>query len=94
MSFTDQKPFIVTEEICNSRWSGGARGKYFRCNLCGHRFVLGDVVRWIYSNHVKGAGGNPLVCGKCDGPNSEVITKWKKLTEEFKSDKFWWFRKS
>lgn len=28
MSFTDQKPFVVTEEDASGEWSGGANGKY------------------------------------------------------------------
>lgn len=90
MSFTDGKPFVATEENCKAMWSCGKNGKYFRCYLCGHKFIPGDIVRWQFTNNVPGAGGNPLVCEKCDGTPEEVIEKWKKMNEEVK-EKFWWF---
>lgn len=90
--FTNQEPFIANEADCKLSWSGGDKGKYFRCYLCGHKFNPGDQVRWIFSNNVKGAGGNPMVCKDCDGPNEEVIEKWKAMTEEA-NHKFWWFTK-
>ena len=93
MSFTDQKPFIATKRDCGLRWSGGENGRNFRCYLCGHKFIPGDVVRWVFTNHVKEVGGNPLVCEVCNDTNEKVIEKWKKLIEDFRSDKFWWFRK-
>lgn len=91
MSFTDGKPFVATAEECKYSWSCGPRGLYFRCYLCGYRFKVGDVVRWQFTNNIPKAGGNPLVCANCDGP--DVIEKWVALCAEAKSDKFWWFRK-
>lgn len=90
MSFTDQKPFTATEEDCRCAWSGRANGEYFRCGLCGHKFIPGDVVRWQYTNDMPGAGGNPMVCQKCDGPPEVVREKWKAMHEEART-RFWSF---
>lgn len=90
MSFTDQKPRIATAEACKQTWGGGKDGKYFRCYLCGHKFEVGDQYRWVYTNNVKGAGGNPMVCKACDGTNEEVISKWKTMCEEAIT-KYWSF---
>ena len=91
MSFTDGKPFVATTEDCQRAWSGGKHGIYFRCYLCGHKFKPGDIVRWQYTNNIKGAGGNPMVCRACDG--QDVIRRWKELHDDWNSDKFWWFRR-
>jgi len=91
MSFTDGKPFIATEKHLQTNWLCGKRGEYFRCFICGHKFQVGDTVRWQYTNNITGASGNPLVCSNCDGPN--VIAKWKELCDLWKSDKMWFFRR-
>jgi len=90
MSFTDQKPFIATEQQVAANWGGGKDGQYFRCGLCGHRFEVGDVVRWQYTNDVPGAYGNPLVCQKCDGSRDEVVARWAKMHKEA-DGRMWWF---
>lgn len=91
-SFTNQKPFVATADDCNAHWACKPLGERFRCGLCGYRFKAGDIVRWQYTNDIPGAGGNPLVCAKCDGP--DVVERWKKHCEEWASiqDKFWHFR--
>lgn len=95
-NFTDQKPHTVTKKNLKGRWGGGRDGKYFRCGICGYRFKLGDIYRWILTNDIPGYGGNPLVCQKCDGP--DVLDKWKSLVDEFNKiyndDKFWKLRRS
>jgi len=64
-SFTNQQPFVATEQQVKMRWGGG-----FKCKLCGHAFAAGDTVRWVYANGTPGAQcGNFLVCQKCDGPD-------------------------
>lgn len=97
MSFTDQQPRIATEKEIKMDWGGGANGKYFRCYLCGYKFKVGDYWRWVFSNNVSGAGGNPLVCKTCDGSNEEVIAKWKVQCQEYqeiiKGAKYWWFNR-
>lgn len=93
-SFTNGKPRIATAQDCNIRWAGGRDGKYFRCYLCGHKFKEGDQFRWVFTNNIPGAGGNPIVCASCDADNESVIAKWKSLQEEYKkaaSGKFWCF---
>lgn len=87
-SFTDGKPRIATQEDLQANWGGGRSGEYFRCCLCGYRFKEGDYWRWQYTNDIPGAGGNPLVCKKCDGP--DVIEKWKQMHKEAKG-RMWWF---
>ena len=77
MNFTDQKPRIATQKDLNSPWSGCRHGKFFACGLCGHHFKVGDKWRWIYTNNIPGATGNPLICEKCDGP--DVIERWKQF---------------
>lgn len=79
MSFTDQKPFIVTKEHLMLPWNGGKNGKYFLCKLCGYKFEEGDTVRWQYTNDVKGAGGNSFVCLSCDQGRDHIIKEMIKL---------------
>lgn len=71
MSFTDRQPFIVTEVQMKLRWGGG-----FWCKLCGHKFVTGDRVRWVYANGTKDQRtGNFFVCNLCDGNDSDVLSR-------------------
>ena len=86
--FTDQKPRIATESDLKASWSGGKNGKYFRCYLCGHTFILGDYWRWVYANGKDMPGINFIVCKECDGP--DVLERWadhKKHIEQVG----WWF---
>jgi len=90
MSFTDQKPRIATEEETRQPWSGGKNGKYFRCYLCGYRFIAGDQYRFVFGKNT----GNLIVCRACDGTNEEVQEKWNKLHNEFSAlaaGKLWYF---
>jgi len=90
MSLIDGKTHIATDEVCALPWNGH-RSK-FRCNLCGHRFKPGDSFRFVYTNDMRRAGGNPLVCEACDG--EDVRERWAALWEEWRSvkdGKFWWF---
>ncbi len=94
MSFTDGKPRIATEEDTKRPWGGLQDGRNFRCGLCGHRFVVGNRWRWVFTNdsNLNGTAGNPFVCEACDGPREEVIRKLAELYKEFMGDKFWRFR--
>lgn len=92
MSFTDQKPFTVTEDQVGARWGGGG----LRCAWCGHRFGAGEVARWIYTNggsdETKGIAGNPFICERCDGPRPEILRRLRETLAEFEANRFWWFR--
>ena len=83
MSFTDQKPRVVTEKELKAPWGGYRDGRKFRCYLCGHRFKLGDTFRWVLSRKYM----NLMTCGKCDG--DDVLERWHKHVEEAK-EKYWW----
>ncbi len=83
MSFTDQKPRVTTQKHLDARWGGYSDGRKFRCYLCGHRFQLGDVWRWVYSQKYM----NFMTCEKCDGP--DVMERWHKRWQESKT-KYWW----
>jgi len=85
-SFTDQKPRIATKGNIETLWGG--RKDSFRCYMCGYRFQVGDYWRWVYTNNVEGASGNPIVCNCCDG--EDVVERWKKLVNEV-GEKYWWF---
>ena len=87
-------PTVATEKHCKAPWSGGEKGKYFRCGFCGHRFKVGDTFRMVFTNDMPGAAGNPLICSECDGPNEEVRAKWAAKCKEFESffsDRWWYF---
>ena len=86
MSFTDQKSRIVTEHDVTSDWGG--RRDNFRCRMCGHTFQIGDYWRWVYTNDMPNAGGNPMVCESCDG--DDVKKRWEQMCNEAYT-KFWWF---
>ena len=92
MSFTDQKRHVATDGDCKLCWSGGKNGKYFRCNLCGHKFKPGDAYRWVYYPKVV----NFMACDDCDG--DDVEERFQALADEFRGtlnqDRFWWFKKN
>lgn len=96
MSFTDQKPFIVTEEHTKARWCGYCDARMFRCAWCGHKFQVGDTARWVFTNdsenNARGLAGNPFICDKCDGPRGVILAKLAATREEFMHPRFWWFR--
>jgi hypothetical protein len=90
VSFIDGKPRVATEAECKAKWSGRGPGTNFRCCLCGYKFKVGDVWRFQYTNSTKDAGGNPLVCQACDGP--DLIERWRAKWQAYNSDANWWFR--
>lgn len=96
MSFIDGKPRTATAEDLKSPWSGDP--KNFRCYLCGHRFEVGDVWRWVYGDcrTVEIDGKlygvlNFLVCAQCDGP--DVLDRWIQHIREAWS-RFWWMART
>jgi hypothetical protein len=65
--FTNQKRFVATAEHMKQKF--GLDGKGFFCGLCGHRFVEGDGVRWVYANGNSPSYCNFFTCDSCDGPD-------------------------
>lgn len=88
MSFTDGKARIATEEDLQIRWGGADPGVRFRCYLCGRKFEVGDVWRFVYDNDERGKGcGNFLTCSGCDGV--DVRERWWSARVEL-NERFWW----
>ena len=96
MSFTDQKPRRATEEDLKARWNGNGPGEDFRCYLCGHKFKVGDIWRWVYGdckNFKDPVSGktwgvcNFKICESCDG--DDVLDRWVQANEEAHR-RFWW----
>jgi hypothetical protein len=78
--WTKNAPQIATEQHCSMPWCGGKNGKYFRCYLCGHKFVPGDHWRFIYGGNVS---RNLFVCGSCDGPDEELRQKFADIEKKY-----------
>lgn len=74
----------ATESECQARWSCGKPGQFFRCGFCGHKFQVGDKFRCIFTNDIPGAGGNPIVCEKCNGTTAELRGRWLSKVTEFR----------
>lgn len=98
MSFTDQKPHIVTNADLQAHWGGGGPGKRLRCYLCGYKFRLGDTFRWVYTagrtyldpDTRRQCGViNFLVCQHCDCP--DVLEKWVEINRII-ATRYWWLR--
>lgn len=90
-TWTNGKPFVATAEDCAFKWACRKPGEAFRCFSCGHKFVVGDTVRWQFTNDTPGAGGNPFVCRACDDGRDEIIKEIKKRRAELKKAHWWWF---
>ena len=84
-AWLDGTPQVATEADLRARWSFGKPGEHFRCHLCGYKFRVGDVWRFVYSGGVGLL--NFMVCEKCDGP--DVLDRWKAHNEDLKR-RFWW----
>lgn len=89
-SFTDQQPRVATKEECRAHWGGANNGLLFRCGLCGHRFVVGDVWRVVYmggKGYNIGQLGIPngLVCARCDGQDvrERFVAHWQEAVTRF-----------
>jgi hypothetical protein len=76
---------VATEETCKARWSCGKPGQYFRCGFCGYKFKAGDKWRGVYTNDMPGAGGNPLVCEKCNDTNAQLRARWLEKANNWKA---------
>lgn len=85
-------PVRATAQHCQAPWSG--HPKNFRCGFCGYKFQEGDIFRWIYTNDISGAGGNPLACEACGQDREELRKRWQAMHAEYralKAGRFWWF---
>ena len=85
MSFTDEKPRIATNELINKYGGQSEKGKYFRCHLCGHKFIDGDYFRWVR------VGNRFIVTCKLDDV-STIEGAWKQRLSQLEEIKqqFWW----
>ena len=86
MSWTNQKPFEVTQDHIDARWSGHKRiykdyHQKFRCRLCGHKFKVGDTARFVLGKKIS----NFFVCPDCDGEDvlDRAIAHYEKSKEEY-----------
>lgn len=79
---------IATEETCAAKWNGGKPGEFFYCALCGNKPKVGDGYIVLYTNDRQKAGGNPIVCTKCNSDVKDAKRKWVDLCEEFFDPKF------
>lgn len=86
MSFTDQKPRATTQEHIDAKW-GGRKNSHW-CDMCGHRFAIGEIWRWVYANNKESGvrSGNFVVCESCDG--DDVLARRAAQEAEFFSDRF------
>jgi len=88
------KLHTATEKEIKVRWDGGPSER-FRCYLCGHKFKLGDMWRWVYGDcrTVTDLNGktwgvmNFMTCADCDG--DDVLDRWVERNQEYYT-KFWW----
>lgn len=87
MSFTDGKQRKATKKDCSSSWDGNK--KNFRCYICGHKFKVGDLWRFVYG---LGKTINILVCDSCD--NDNVLEDWINKEKQFNDEKNWALIKS
>ena len=73
-------------------YNGSKHGRSFRCCFCGNKFKVDDNIRWIYTNDLINATGNPLICESCYGEKSveDIRKDWINMCEEA-DGKFWWF---
>ena len=88
-------PELVTEELVIAPWMGGKNGKWFKCQLCGYRFVVGD---YYYMYITMEIAPNLLVCEDCDTSDvTDLTNKYISLEKEYetfvKQRKFWYMRK-
>lgn len=91
MSFTDQNPHTVTQELVDQHKRLAYMLQELRCHLCGVCFDVGDTRRWVYANGTEGVPargeGNLFVCVVCDG--EDVLDRWETACQELRQ-RFWW----
>lgn len=77
---------LVTPDALTARWHGQKKGWGFKCQLCGHRWEVGEYFTMLITTNALGLL-NPLICDACDTPDAPK--KWLELQIEF-YDRFWW----
>jgi hypothetical protein len=92
--FTNGRLRIATEDDVQTNWGSHGIGRAFRCCLCGHKFKVGDVWRWVYTNssYLKGVKGNAFICQGCDMSDEAIIQALHVRYEVLMDEEFWWFR--
>lgn len=86
---------IATAETCKAPWSAMKGGVLFYCAFCGVQFKPGDAYKAIFTNDLRGAGGNPLCCKQCYTTEAEMRLLWQKRNrewEELYKGKWRWFQ--
>lgn len=77
---------LATENSWKARWHHQDSGWGFRCQLCGHRFQVGEEYIFLITTNEFGLP-NPMICSSCDTP--EAPRKYLELQIEL-YDRFWW----
>lgn len=83
---------LTTQDDLKANWSGVGKRAFF-CAFCLHDFELGDDFRMLYTNDMKGAGGNPLTCRTCWTLHGQegLRNKWREMWEEYRTRFRWWW---
>lgn len=82
----------VNDKQLGFHWGTGKKSHFF-CGFCGIDFKLDDQFRMCFTNDLKGAGGNPLVCKPCWDANGGFYglrMLWRKMWEEYRTKFRWW----
>jgi len=88
----------ATAQDTQARWGGGNPGERFRCGLCGHKFVAGNLWRAVHANGMGSPSrfGNFLICEAChNAHNGEdaALLRARAALEDEAERRFWWFRR-
>lgn len=92
-------PTVITERLYEIRTKAYGP-EWFRCDLCGKKFEIGDILTVIYGygrtfqNFAGKTFGvsNPFVCQQCDtGNESKILDKWVQMHKDVYAVKYWSF---
>ena len=96
------KPTLITPEKYELYMSFKDHDR-FRCNLCGHKFEIGDIFSTIYGQGktIQDFNGktfgisNPTICKECDDKfhNDEdlILEEWLQMHRDVYCGKYWSF---
>lgn len=81
----------MTQEHLKAPWASIGKRAFF-CAFCQKDLEMGDEFRMIFTNDLKGAGGNPLACGKCVTEHGVegLRERWQAMWQEYKTKFRWW----